>query len=1081
MGTASPFGLQVPVGLSMDQAIKDMDSFQKKVAEGLTEAISTSIKLSPKHNPKIQNDLNELEKALSKTYKEARVLDAKFRDAQTTEEERKKIKSLIEINNTQLKLDTERWNKEMDFFDRWRDAQKEASKSLTEAFGKASQSFGEGLHGVFSDITTGDIPSLAAKLAKVNQEAAKKAALKGEVNTKETGKGGFSGALGGILTSIGPALLAIAALAAGIAAVVKILIDADAQAKEMNRALLDAGVAGGDLETKFGDIEETLDKTRKAFVGAFSFNRIWGTTGKDHLEILGAYQEAGFTMKELNEQMSGYADETERLQKATEAALGYSKLLGMSSKDVAGTFSTYMEELGLTLEGVQKRFSAILSVARESGFGVKRFFSMISQATSGMSLYNIRLQEAAGLLISLGKVLGEKFGAEYLNKLTAGLRGEAFDEAYRKTMMMGSVKRGGRTMALGASLGVDEAQAMAKEFGKQLKEFQDTETPEAKSFVKALQDAGLATGTGKALEDKEFVKAIYNMSQKNPAALKNLNSQLLTMNAGLGRMVTTIGKAAIGEKGTMGAGAAARAYLGPGNTLLTKAYSAFAATGKRLDEIADDDAEQVIAMEHLSGESAEDRRQTARILQDYAGRQGTITGAQKGIRGAGTSEEKASLAKAFNDQFGKSWGVWLDAAGNRFTDSFKGAGDKMGDSYDELIKATAKTKDSLDKVPEDIALARKIAMETTDMTGILRQGVEAFLVKIYDVLQDIYHILPWSKTKLTAEHGKMREDALTKFGEERSRIRADRVTIDKKIQDLKAEQAKATTAEGKVRFNTAIREEEKKKAALDYKEKSLDRARNTLLGIQNEEDMPRNVKTASELLDRTSETGAIREAGRQAVLARENVIDSETGMISHIKLSPEEEENTRTAAEDKEAARLGIRTEREMVKQGPYPEVAKMIASEIASDEDKAKLEKLTGILMDGGLGSEDALTIAKSLMNPEMSTADLSEVTSGTAKLVRASGLLPVGTMADEQSLKRLSEKAGVGAVEAHDFIVSDGRMQRIDNADDLIGFKAGGPIANASGGNQTNNISLIGAGPRDLLNGLYNAMKAGVVQPGM
>ena len=70
---------------------------------------------------------------------------------------------------------------------------------------------------------------------------------------------------------------------------------------------------------------------------------------------------------------------------------------------------------------------------------------------------------------------------------------------------------------------------------------------------------------------------------------------------------------------------------------------------------------------------------------------------------------------------------------------------------------------------------------------------------------------------------------------------------------------------------------------------------------------------------------------------------------------------------------------------------------------------------------------------------------------------------------------------MEAHDFIVSDGRMQRIDNADDLIGFKAGGPIANASGGNQTNNISLIGAGPRDLLNGLYNAMKAGVVQPGM
>ena len=34
------------------------------------------------------------------------------------------------------------------------------------------------------------------------------------------------------------------------------------------------------------------------------------------------------------------------------------------------------------------------------------FYGMILQATSGMGMYNVRLEEAGGLLIRLGQVLG---------------------------------------------------------------------------------------------------------------------------------------------------------------------------------------------------------------------------------------------------------------------------------------------------------------------------------------------------------------------------------------------------------------------------------------------------------------------------------------------------------------------------------------------------------------------------------------------------------------------------------------------------------------------------------------------------
>ena len=82
---------------------------------------------------------------------------------------------------------------------------------------------------------------------------------------------------------------------AGFAALAKIVIDADSAAKELNRTLLDSGMAGADLVDKYGRVRSVMDDITGYFDKAIELNYEWGTTTKDHLQILGHYQEAGIS------------------------------------------------------------------------------------------------------------------------------------------------------------------------------------------------------------------------------------------------------------------------------------------------------------------------------------------------------------------------------------------------------------------------------------------------------------------------------------------------------------------------------------------------------------------------------------------------------------------------------------------------------------------------------------------------------------------------------------------------------------------------------------------------------------------
>jgi len=1052
-------------------ASRDLLSLAEKTKDKFSEAITQAVKLGTKRYAKVELDLKAMAAGLLQARKDA---DAKARELEQkglTEVERNRIQAEFQVAVARQKAMEKTWDREMKHWDRRKKAEEEMAERLGDAYEKAGwrltdqmsqgvKTLGEGVEDVFDTLSRkdwGSVLGLTGKLAQLNQAAAEKA------KDMAAGRGGATGkileGISGFLGKLGPALTAIAGIAAGIAAVVKVLVDADAMGKEFNRTLLEMGMTGGDLKEGFKDVVTVLNETRNAFAGQLSFNRIWGTTAKDHLEVLAAYSEAGLTLQEVKAQLSGVADEQERLRDATAASMTYSKLLGMSSKEVASTFANYMEELGLTLQGVEKRFSSLLSVARESGYGVKRFFSMITQATSGMSLYNIRLAEAAGLLTSLGKILGEKLGAEFFGKLAQGLRGESFDEAYRKTLLMGTVKRGGRNVSRGAALGADEARMQAKEFGRMLQEFMDTASPESKKFMEALEKAGLAKG-GQALGPEAFVQQLNQMSQ---GQRNELGAILGRYNAGLGRFLTTIAGAAVGEKGTVGAGAAARAYLGPGGTLLAKAYSAFAVTGKRLDEISDEAAEQVIAIEHLSGEQAEDRRQMARVLREFAGRQESILRVQREIQKAGPGTKAAEEAAAsFNREFGKAWNVYLDKFGKRYTDENLGAADQIGDTFDELVRSTATEKEAT--VSEDLMVAKDIARETTEITKILEQGVEKLLSGIYDVVQDIYWSLPWVKTRLTPEHAAERDKALRLMDKERSEIRAERARVDRELTEIK--RGKPKTAEEAVAQRERIREKESALRELDEREKEVEDKKKRILGIQAEDDL-RGATTAEEILQTMTfspEEAAVQAAGEAAVEELRRSAGQGT-------LHPDDIRETRRNAEEVKRRELLLhRQTRREDKVELWPAVSKMLARDIVSEQKAAQVMEIAGILQRGGLSVESAAAMATQLMGLGGTIGSVEDITPKTARSLVETGFLPP----DIEELLR----GRFTAPPAKDLVVSGGRVQRIDNRDDIIAFQKGGPVSQAlSRGTTVNNISLIGAGPRDLLQGLINAMEVGVV----
>lgn len=938
-----------------------------------------------------------------------------------------------------------------------------------------AEDFGESIGGAFADVSSMELKNWAGLVKKLGQFSGRQGARADVAAVGKEGAGGKALAgLGKALGGIGKALMVAAGAFAIIAAVAKVIMDADAATKELNRSLLDAGVAGADLADSYGMVSDAIDNTRISFSKAIKFNHEWGTTAKDNLEILGKYAEAGLTFKEITKGTQDAAEQMEYLQKATEHALIYSKLLGKSAEEVAQDSATAMEDFGLTLKGVAEQFSTIIGYAKESGFATKRFYGMIQQATSGMSMYNIRLSEASELLIQLGKTLGQDLAQDYLDGLTKGFKDESTQDRVKKSMTTG-VQFTLDILRQGAVKAAEDFQHALANFGKD----------NGDAFWEAIGRGigGVSGEEAKGMSPEKLARAMQKMSTTDRAKMM---TEAGAIDPALTRQLGGLfGKSQAFGKG-LGAAQAAREYAGPAETLVLGLNELQRVLGKRVDQIDMTNIQERMAWENITGIQGEAARKMFEIGQHYNGLDASIKEAIE----AGKKNPEA--IDKWNKKYQEKFGVQIDEATGKVykwtkdmsTGNFergaeidvgKGGANALilalGDKIGETVGAT---------LSQDQQTALEIAENTRDMAHIQEVGMTALLEEINGAVQ-------WIVSHFSGGNSEARKEAQDVISAKLETSRRGLLSLGGQKRDLRQSLAKDTLSP---------EDRAKKEAELQALEEKIRKA---------EEEQTRLREVRREVHKAKGETVEEVIAGAEGLSAG----------YAMERLSPEEQQRIKEEAARRRAPALAAAQQRDAEvtagltnapgatgiaqlfmaanaiskygeNESAVPTMDEYINDEIRAMKGQDRLIKdgskdqveATGKVEDAVedmsqfFEQQSRMNITQALAGSSAFTPE--QIPAIAARLAAGESLAGMGLNADQ-----LNELKNRGI--AHDMVMQmgNGRVkfaQRVDNADTVAVSKPGGALSKIGGG-VTNIFHLYNDG-HGVMRAIEKAQKAGLMR---
>jgi len=541
--------------------------------------------------------------------------------------------------------------------------------------------------------------------------------------------GGGVKALGVTVRILGSIAGTLGVVVSSFSALIGMIMDAEAQVKEMNSAIVSGGIAGGDLASQLWEVGAAMDVIRESAVDIEN-NWKWGTLAKDQIEILGAFNEAGFTLRDMTKDVTDASTAIRDYQDVTRVALTYAKLLGMTAQEMATQQAEYMESLGGSLQFVEQQFAAVYKSAQLSGFGVKRFYSMVQQATSGMAMYNVRLDEAAGLLVRLGQILGSRVAGDFLQELSKGFVDESMTDRFKRVMTTGS-----GTMK---TIFENTADDVAFAFHNKLKALPDGIGKDVEAILKeANLNIDFSTEEGR----KELVGQLAKM---DPDAATKLLAQIRMVDEGTAREMSKLIDVSEGTTGNLGDMAKAMGSLDMGGTLAAKLASANAIIGKPLHKMS---AMQLAAFENITGISGEQREILMEVSRGLTGNYQVLEDSKKSVEelNAKTDAESQKKLEALQVAQLKATGAFVrvEAGVTEIatavldeSDHIVGGTEKAIDNMGEYIQSqgdsiAAVTEKAMDK---NTALAQAVARNTTSMATILEIGVHQALEKIYGVV-----------------------------------------------------------------------------------------------------------------------------------------------------------------------------------------------------------------------------------------------------------------------------------------------------------------------------------------------------------
>ena len=298
--------------------------------------------------------------------------------------------------------------------------------------GQLAKDMGEALSGAFSKITSGDLSGLVGSIGGALSKGG------GMMESAGLAAGGAeAGGLAAAAATLGPIVAGVGAFVGVVAAVAAVFQMAYDQTKKYNQALVEGAGAADFFAQGSGNMTASLGELRGA---VFDLGRRFRMDTEEIAKFTNALNSSGVTYKEFGALAGRAANDQRAFYDVTKTAIVASKALGIEASEAAGFIDKSMRDLGkTTLTEIQGAFSMINDAAARSGMTVKSFFTAINEATSGMALHNIRLEDTIGLLGTMTKVLGEDLAKERA-KLEGQFKNMGYTERIKTVMTTGTAK-----------------------------------------------------------------------------------------------------------------------------------------------------------------------------------------------------------------------------------------------------------------------------------------------------------------------------------------------------------------------------------------------------------------------------------------------------------------------------------------------------------------------------------------------------------------------------------------------------------------------------------------------------------------
>ena len=682
------------------------------------------------------------------------------------------------------------------------------AKSLADKTEDVVEGIGKGIRDVVSLNFKDALRGGGGILTKMGAGMAESGRLKKEAAQAGGGSGGMGKMmemLGGFLGKAGAVIGVIGGIAGGLAMIVKLLLDADAQTKEFNRDLVNTAGGLAMVGKSGAEADDRLNELRKAAInstaaiknlGGISSVIKLGLTAKEYMEVTSKFEEMGVTFEKMRGDAKNLGEATENYTKYVKAAASISRNFGMSLGEATEKISEHMNDLNLNLDEVKEGFAAVGKAAQESGYGTKRFFNMVLQATSGVTMYNVRLGATAKLLSNLVRVLGLKVGGDMLKDLTTKLQGESYEDRYKRILTTG----GGLT-----------GKVIGKEAERQSAGIQRDITEELRGKLTPNLSAGAEAGLAAAQTGD--IKQLAAISNKDRAVLIAAMSK---QDEALARRLDNLIDLAKGTRGDIASQAKALEKLGPGGAIVMELNRMQAVLHKPLHELADIEP---MAFQKMTGLSAEQIDQLQKVARTVSGDFELAKDAALRFKGDADAEAK------WNEENKKS-GMKIEDGMVKSVET----NTQIKDTNDALMAWSRESHaEDLKAMDEQAANSERIAENTYDLANLYSQSMVALLEDISGYVNDI---LIWLGLKDDpSDRKKAAQEEMSAMEKRQQEVSKKQEETNEILKGLREKRKGAISDDTRKEIDAAIKKAEETRADLKAEQTNIRTRKQTAKGL----------------------------------------------------------------------------------------------------------------------------------------------------------------------------------------------------------------------------------------------------------